>query len=53
MSNSHNKLPIKFFEDLSDNLESLIKTQNLLFNKIQTLETKVSEILEILKSKDK
>jgi len=40
------------FEDLSKTLESLTKTQNLLFNKVQILENKVNDILNILKSKD-
>ena len=48
----HNKLTIKYFEDLSETLDSLTKTQNLLFNKIQTLENKVNNILNILKSKE-
>ena len=51
-NNSINKFSTKTFEDLSEHLESLTKTQNLLFNKVQTLENKVNDILEILKSKD-
>ena len=35
-----------------ETLDSLTKTQNLLFNKIQTLENKVNDILNILKSKE-
>ena len=35
-----------------ETLDSLTKTQNLLFNKIQTLENKVNNILNILKSKE-
>jgi len=34
-NSSTNKLSIKSFEDLSETLDSLTKTQNLLFNKIQ------------------
>ena len=51
-NSSINKFSTKSFEDLSEQLESLTKTQNFLFNKVQTLENKVNDILEILKSKD-
>ena len=47
-----NKVSIKSFEDISETLHSLAKTQNLLFNKIQNLENKVNEIFNILKSKE-
>ena len=43
---------IKSFEDLSETLDNLTKTQNLLFNKIQILENKINDILNILKTKD-
>ena len=51
-NSSINKISTKTFEDLSEHLESLTKTKNLLFNKVQTLENKVNDIFEILKSKD-
>ena len=51
-SSSLSKYSTKTLEDLLEHLESLIKTQNLLFNKVQILENKVTEILELLKSKD-
>ena len=46
------KFSTKTLEDLSEHLESLTKTQNLLYNKVQTLENKVNDILELLKTKD-
>ena len=46
------KYSTKTLKYLPKHLESLIKTQNLLFNKVQILENKVTEILELLKSKD-
>ena len=51
-NNSDNKLSIKSFEDLSETLDNLTKIQNLLFNKIQTLENKINDILNTLKTKD-
>jgi len=51
-NNSSNKLSIKSFEDLFETLDSLTKTQNWLFNKIQTLENKINDILNTLKTKD-
>jgi len=47
-----NKVSIKSFEDISETLDSLAKTQNLLFNKIQNLENKVNDIFNILKAKE-
>ena len=43
---------IKSFEDISETLDNLAKTQNLLFNKIQNLENKVNDIFNILKAKE-
>ena len=51
-NNSSNKLSIKSFEVLSETLDSLTKIQHLLFNKIQTLENKINDILNTLKTKD-
>ena len=51
-NNANNKVSIKSFEDLSESLDSITKTQNLLFNKIQTLENKINDILNIIKTKD-
>ena len=51
-NNSDNKLSIKSFEDLSETLDNLTKIQNLLFNKIKTLENKINDILNTLKTKD-
>ena len=47
-----NKVSIKSFDDISETLHSLAKTQNLLFNKIQNLENKVNDIFNILKAKE-
>ena len=47
-----NKVSIKSLENISETLDSLAKTQNLLFNKIQNLENKVNDIFNILKSKE-
>jgi len=51
-NNANNKVSIKSFEDLSESLDSITKTQNLLFNKIQILENKINDILNIIKTKD-
>ena len=50
-NSSLNKFSTKTLEDLSEHLESLSKTQKFLFNKVQNLENKMNDILEILRSK--
>jgi len=55
LANTNNflgKYTIKTLENLFEHLESLIKTQNLLFNKVQILENKFTDILELVRSKD-
>ena len=52
INSSLGKYSTKTLEDISKHLESLIKTQNLLLNKVQILENKVTDILELLRSKD-
>ena len=51
-NSSLNKFSTKTLEDLFKHLESLTKTKKFLFNKVQTLENKVNDILELLRSKD-
>ena len=51
-NSSLNKYSTKILEDLSEHIESLIKTQNLFFNKVKILENKVTDILKLLRTKD-